>query len=214
MRNIYSAKLSKRGQFFILSAVIIASIIVSLASVKNYVATGDAPKKFYYYSQQLEEETGAVVDFALYNDPSGSNTQVKNNLNNFLQYGVGKTLEAYPDMEIFSCYTNSSVSNSLICQNNGTRSVKVNVTTANFIVLSGTKEIVCGTLFGVTSCNPTINFLDISSKTVMTVTPNGSKSYNIDIQNSSVQRGQFYFVLRMNTTAGNFQYDSTGTKQI
>lgn len=210
MRSIYSAKLSKRGQFFILSAVIIASIIVSLASVKNYVATGDAPKKFYYYSQQLEEETGAVVDFALYNDPSGADTQVKNNLNNFLQYGVGKTLEAYPDMEIFSCYTNSSVSNSLICQNNGTRSVKVEVLPA-FLILSGTKEVVKDR-----GGNPlsSVGSFDIAGKSSVIVTPNGSKSYNIDIQNSSVQRGQFYFVLRMNTTAGNFQYDSTGTKQI
>lgn len=227
IKNIYSSKmnkrasardpllinfrLSKRGQFFILSAVIIASIIVSMASIKNFVATGDAPKKFYYYSQQLEDEAGAVVDYALYNDPTGDNLAVKANLNNFLQQSIDKTLEGYPNMEIFSCYTNATTPSTLICQNNGTRSVKVNTTSAA-ITLAGTIEKPFYTLYGKNIYYNSTGSIYVGNAGFIRVNPNGSKSYEIILQSSSVQRGQFYFLLKMNTTAGDYVASSEGTK--
>lgn len=206
--------MNKKAQFFILSAVIIASIIVSLASVKNYAATGDAPKKFYYYSQQLEDETGAVVDYALYSDPTGDNVTVKENLNKFLQQSIDKTLAGYPEMQIFACYSDTTDSNNLVCQNNGTRSVKINVTTSSSVSLSGTKEKVCTTLFGVTQCSLQINSIGIIDKDLLTVTPNGSVPYNVPIQKPSIQRGQFYFLLKMNTSSGDYVTASAGIKKV
>jgi hypothetical protein len=210
MRNIYSSNLNKRAQFFILSAVIIASIIVSLASVKNFATTGDAPKKFYYYSQQLEDEAGAVVDYALYNDPTGDNNTVKENLNKFLQQSIDKTLEGYPDMEIFACYTNSSVTNRLICQNNGTKSIKINVSSNTFVTIPSPKFPICDEF----ECLPSINSISILGKNLVTVTPDGEKPYNIFIGDSAVQRGQFYFLLKMNTSDGDYIADSAGTRPI
>ena len=233
LKNIYSSRLnkrasardpllinfrlSKRGQFFILSAVIIASIIVSLASVQNFVSTGDAPKKFYYYSQQLEDETGAVVDYALYNDPSGSSTSVKSNLNNFLQQSIGKTMDAYPSMEVFSCYS-AADSTKLICQNNGTKTIKVNTTDADSLrTLYGSRD---QEVISLNSCMGnkcptkliTSDSLSIADKDKIFVTLDDGQVYTIPIQNSGVQRGQFYFLLKMNTPSGDYLADSTGTK--
>ena len=218
MRDIYSSKMNKRAQFFILSAVIIASIIVSLASVKNFATTGDAPKKFYYYSQQLEDEAGAVVDYALYNDPSGTDTNVKNNLNNFLQQSIEKTLEGDPGMEIFACYTNSSNSTALICQNNGTSIVTINVSllSQDKIRLSGSKNAtpICTTLGWVTSCLNSTGSLSISGKNTMTISLEGGQVYTICLSSPSVQRGQFYFLLKMNTSAGDYVADSGGADKV
>jgi len=203
---------NKRAQFFILSAVIIAAIIVSITSVHNYVGSADAPKKFYYYSQQLEDETGAVVDYALYSDPTGGNVGTRDNLNRFLQLGIAKMMEAYPDMELFACYSNPTDPNNLICQNNGTRSIRVNVSTVagGSVSLAGKKELICN-LF---SCsNVSVGTLFIKDKTLVTVTPNGSKSYNIPLGNSSIQRGQFYFIARLNTTGGEYVSSSGDQKE-
>lgn len=203
--------MSKKGQFFILSAVIMASIIVTLASVQNYVGIGDAPKKFYYYSQQLEDETAAVVDYALYQDPTGDNKVVKDNLNKFLQQSIDRTLSGYPQMQLFACYTDPTRLDYLICQNNGTRSVTVNVSTLviGTIKLAGKNEPICGT-FGCSYIY--VRPLDIKGKNLITVTVNGSKPYNIDLTSSAIQRNQFYFMLKMNTSSGDYLADSTGVK--
>jgi hypothetical protein len=218
MRGIYSSRLNKCAQFFILSAVIMASIIVSLATIKNYVATGDAPKKFYYYSQQLEEETGAVVDYALYSDPSGTDSGVKSNLNDFLQRGIEQTLAGYPTMEIFACYS-ALDSTKLICQNNGTKKISISTPGTQPIPIFGSKSpevinYICEE-FDPADCYPpaTIISFSIAGKDKIFVAPEGGITYSVPIQSSSV-RGQFYFLLKMNTSSGDYVSDSTGTKKL
>jgi hypothetical protein len=216
--------LNKRGQFFILSAVIIAAIIVSITSVQNYIGTADAPKKFYYYSQQLEDETGAVVDYALYSDPTGGNMEVKSNLNNFLQQGITKTLQAYPDMELFACYSNTTTAGSdwLTCQNNGTKMIYVNVSMEPPTPIYGSKNpYVCPSGMSQYLCNlaksqrQSISSFTIAGKNILTIRPDGSLSaYNIPLGNSSVQRGQFYFIARLNTTGGEYVSASNEPKQL
>lgn len=225
VRSIHSSKLNKRAQFFILSAVIMASIIVSLATVKNYVSTGDAPKKFYYYSQQLEDETGAVVDYALYSDPSGSNTgNARTNLNNFLQQSIDKTMAGYPSMEIFACYSNLTDPTWLVCQNNGTATINVSTSLAGSLkVLYGSKSDivkswVCTSFDRSGNCrvlNPYItrSSFSIAGENNLFVKLNSGQTYTIPIQNSGVQRGQFYFLLKMNTSSGDYVADSTGVKK-
>jgi len=271
---------NKRAQFFILSAVIMASIIVSLATVKNYVSTGDAPKKFYYYSQQLEEETGAVVDYALYQDPSGSDATITNNLNNFLQKGIEQTLAGYPTMEIIACFNNPNSPGMMICQNNGTNVVKITAgsytkdlsgnrmktitqsvsgggsdcyvgsvaiweyyedeswdcvtspldcnilggdnvnidyksqryTCAQFlvyrqnIVASATSTETIGCPTGATCVDSNIPVTGLTSIKVETNTG----SYEIPVSSSQIQRGQFYFIFKLNTTSGDYVASSKG----
>jgi hypothetical protein len=204
--------MNKKGQFFILSAVIIASIIVGLATTKNYVSTGDAPKKFYYYSQQLEDETGAVVDYALYNDPNGDDPSIKQNLDSFLQLSIDRALQSDPNMEIFACYSNATTPGYLICQNNGTTSMVINTSLDDSITVAGSKSPV--KLYGdfgdeiLSSAS-----IFIANKNLITVTSVGGRAFNIPIQSSSVQRSQFYFMLKMNTSSGDYISDSTGVKK-
>lgn len=219
MKGIYSGSLNKRGQFFILSAVIIASIIVSLASVKNYVSTGDAPKKFYYYSQQLEDETGAVVDYALYNSDSN-----QNEINLFLQQSVTKTMDAYPEMEIFSCYSdpdNDPSTTYLICQNNGTRTIEVSTVGMPIpLVFYGTdyvKNWECSKLNRDGTCSvyapKSVDSFAVDGIKYINVTPQGSTTYTVCLQSSSIQKNQFYFLLKMNTSSGDYAKDSSSSRK-
>jgi len=193
--------MNKKAQFFILSAVIIASIVVGLATVRNSVDVGAAPAKFYYYSQQLNEETGAVVDYALY---SGDKVRIEE----FLQSALSDTLAKNPGMDAFSCWTKPNDPKWLVCQNNGTRSVSINVTSGIPTSLSGTDEKVYDDFGGLVE---SFNSVNIGGKKFLTVTLNGSQPYNIPLTNSSIQSGQFYFIIRMNTSSGS-EYISSSNK--
>lgn len=193
--------MNKRAQFFILSAVIIAAIIVSMATVKNSITTVEAPAKFYYYSQQLNDETGATVDYALY---TGKSTTVED----FLQQGLSNTMTNNPGVELFSCYSNTTKANTLNCQNNGTRSVGVNTTKLFPIYLSGTMEKICDE-FG--DCEPSSRSIDIKGKNFLTINTSG-QIYNIPLVNSSIQTGQFYFIMRMNTSGGSEYVATSGVQ--
>jgi hypothetical protein len=190
--------LNKRGQFFILSAVIIASIIVSMTALHNNVQMADTPKKFYYYSQQLNDEIGSVVNYALYSDPSGTNIAVRANLNDFLQQGIEKTLQAYPGMELFSCFSDPVDSDELICQNNGTKTVFVNSTNTELAI-----------------DRSSIKRLNINNDEGITVRIDGSSQiYNIPLGNSMTQRGQFYFIASLNATSGQYISQSNDLKAM
>lgn len=219
-----------------MSAVIIAAIIVSITSVQNYIGTADAPKKFYYYSQQLEDETGAVVDYALYSDPTGTNVGTRSNLNSFLQQGIAKTLEAYPDMELFACYTNATASTTLVCQNNGTKTIYINTSLSpsdKFTIYGARSDYYlrnknCPYTYPTytqaqvtTLCSmyvppAIVKNIPIANKLVITMLVNGTvnKTYNVPVGNSSVQRGQFYFIATLNATGGQYVSQSNDPKAL
>lgn len=202
--NKFHFSVGKKAQFFILSAVIIASIIVGLATVKNYVGTGDAPKKFYYYSQQLEDETGAVVDYALY---SGGNTD---KLSDFLQQSITKTKEGYPTMDIYACYSNPTNKNQIWCQNNGTSIITVKSScNSNYVAtLYPLGAVVCIVPIGGKKCvnqvAPSIDYLSINCQNSQLIFNISNSLYSVNIANNSITNSQFYFVLKMNTTAGDY----------
>jgi len=57
----------KRGQFFILAAVIMSVVIVSLVTTKNYVQVSKEPKNFYDWGYGIHEESLKVIDYGTYN---------------------------------------------------------------------------------------------------------------------------------------------------
>jgi len=198
--GVFHIPFGKRGQFFILSAVIISVIIVSMISVKNSVSVGETPRKFYYYSEQLKDETGAIVDWALYNGEDATNIE------NFVQQGIAKTAAGYPTMEIVSCWTKPGALNQgwLTCQNNGKRSVVVN-TSEDTKSLSGSIQVIYDRRG---NPRPNSDDLNILNQNFLTIAIDGNQPCNIPIQNSSIQTGQFYFVFRVNTTAGDYTTNS------
>ena len=59
-------KMEKRGQFFILSALILSAIVLSLVDVGNYDHVNKEPEKFYDLSYEVKEEVGKVIDYGVY----------------------------------------------------------------------------------------------------------------------------------------------------
>ena len=57
----------KRGQFFILAAVIMSVVIVSLVTTKNYVQVSKEPKNFYDWGYGIHDESLKVIDYGTYN---------------------------------------------------------------------------------------------------------------------------------------------------
>jgi len=179
--------MNKRAQFFILSAVIIAAIIVSMASVKNYVITGNTPKDFYEKSQRLESEAGIVVDYDLYNS--------EKNLSDFLNKEISFLNKEGLGEELFVCYAHKDNSHVLVCQNNGSSQVNVSIPGMTLALEGGGGG----------------EILDILDNQVLTIKYSG-KEYKINLGNLTTRPGQFYFVFRMNKDDGEF-YDVSGDIQ-
>ncbi|MFH1238277.1 MAG: hypothetical protein ABIH79_01955 [archaeon] len=58
--------ISKRAQIFLLAAVIISSIIISLGITANQARINQEPKNFYDFSYEVQREIGAVMDYEIY----------------------------------------------------------------------------------------------------------------------------------------------------
>ncbi len=71
--------MDKRGQFFLLAAVIISAVIISLGTSTNKVTTNDEPDSFYDFSYEVKREVGAFLDYEVY---SGFNDET--NLSEFV----------------------------------------------------------------------------------------------------------------------------------
>ncbi len=60
--------MEKRGQFYIIGAIIIITVAIGLASVTNYAQTRKKSAKFYDLSSELNQESSRVVDYGIYNE--------------------------------------------------------------------------------------------------------------------------------------------------
>lgn len=60
--------MEKRAQFFLLAAVIISTVIISLGVGTNRVSSNNGPDNFYDFSYEVDREVGAVLDYDVYTD--------------------------------------------------------------------------------------------------------------------------------------------------
>jgi len=63
--------MEKRGQFFLLAAVIISVVILSLSVTTNKAIVSEEPDSFYDFSYEVQREIGAVMDYEVYLNVSG-----------------------------------------------------------------------------------------------------------------------------------------------
>ena len=63
----------KRGQFFLLAAVIISAVIISLGAATNKVIVNDELEDFYVSSDEMRREIAAFLDYAVYEDSVNDN---------------------------------------------------------------------------------------------------------------------------------------------
>mgnify|MGYP001562998049 CR=1 FL=1 len=101
---------NKRAQFFILAAVIISSVIVTLAASINYARVNKNPDKFYDLSENLKSETGKIIDFGVYQD----SINVQQKLVDFSEQASEYVSDKDPNLEFIFIYgnkTNISIEN-------------------------------------------------------------------------------------------------------
>lgn len=60
--------MNKKAQFYLIAAIIIAMVIISLATITNYTIKKRKPVKFYDLSSELSEESSRVIDYGIYNE--------------------------------------------------------------------------------------------------------------------------------------------------
>jgi hypothetical protein len=82
----------KRGQFYLIAALIIAAIIAGLVTIENFAITRPEPVKFYDLSDAFEKETTKIIDYGVYT-PKEIDEQIKNFTENFLEYATEKEKE-------------------------------------------------------------------------------------------------------------------------
>ena len=58
--------INKRAQFFLLAAVIISAIVISLGITANRATVNREPGSFYDFSYEVKREAGAVLDYEIY----------------------------------------------------------------------------------------------------------------------------------------------------
>ncbi len=56
----------KKGQFFILAAVILSAVIISLGLVSNSVRVNREPENFYDTTYEVKKESGELLDYEIY----------------------------------------------------------------------------------------------------------------------------------------------------
>jgi hypothetical protein len=101
----------KGGQFFILAAVILSGILISLSSVRNYVSSVEKQEAFYDLSKEIKEESFEVLDYGIYN-----NKDMPRLIENFTSEIAKYSLDKEPDLEFIFIYGNES---SLAVENYG-----------------------------------------------------------------------------------------------
>ena len=94
----------KKGQFYIITALIIAAIVFGLTTVMNYATVHPAPAQFYDLSKNFEAESTQVIDYGIYSGNPDIPGSVENFTRAFLDYAVEKD----PNIELVYIYGNST----------------------------------------------------------------------------------------------------------
>lgn len=63
--------MNKRAQFFLLAAVIISAVVISLGVNPNRATVSREPNNFYDFSYEVKREAGAVIDWEIYTFEDG-----------------------------------------------------------------------------------------------------------------------------------------------
>lgn len=104
---------NKRGQFFLLAAVVIAAVVLGLGTISNNVRINEEPLEFYNSIENLENEAGAVVDYVVYyNDDCNSDIvscpDFESNLSNFIDSVSRDLRDSDNNLDIVVLYGDSS----------------------------------------------------------------------------------------------------------
>ena len=63
--------MNNRAQFFLLAAVVISVVVISLGATMNRVSVREEPGNFYDFNYEVKREAGEVLDYEIYSDIEG-----------------------------------------------------------------------------------------------------------------------------------------------
>ena len=77
---------NKRGQIFLVAAILIVSIVISLATAVNTVKVRQNNEAFYDLAKEVGFETKKVLDYGIFNTVTNINSLMDNYLENYTDY--------------------------------------------------------------------------------------------------------------------------------
>lgn len=92
--------MTRRGQFFLIAALIITTILVGLATMYTSTKTQQQQEKVYDLSNEINFETNKVIDYGIFN--ASSQTEISQKIETFTQIYS----QANPDSDILIVYGN------------------------------------------------------------------------------------------------------------
>ena len=97
--------MKKRGQFFLLAAVVISVVVISLGAATNLAVVADEPGNFYDFSYEVKREAGEVLDYEIYSNIDGGT------LDEFVQLLAEEIRDRDPDANFMFIYGNNTEMN-------------------------------------------------------------------------------------------------------
>jgi len=163
---------NKKGQFYLVAAIIIVLVLVTLTSVRTYAIVKPEPRAIQDLGSELKEETSRIVDYGIYNANEDLNELLDNFTDaDFAPYFLQKTSETgivfvYGNStDLFAVKYNNSIT--------GTISATIGTTGANWNTVNEFAERIA-----ITPTDPlTVNF--------------SGKEFNFDLKDNEM----FYFVI-------------------
>lgn len=83
--------MNKRGQFYLVAAMIIISIMLGFMAYQSHLRTVPVSQKVYDLGKELDLETAQVLDYGIYSSPSQQQAILNSWANNFSQYSSKKS---------------------------------------------------------------------------------------------------------------------------
>jgi len=184
--------IAKRAQFFLLAAVIISAVIISLGFVANKATVNREPGSFYDFSYEVKRETGSVIDYEIY-------TLNEGDLEDFVDLLSDDIRDRDPDADFLFIY---GANETMDIRNKGTEDVTIGESAfegAGAIVISK----VCPTIGTCTTINQDLTTFDPTSGTG-TINVSGSEEFIVTIGDNEYtfpvsQHKQVIFIIQKET---------------
>ena len=95
--------MEKRGQFYIIFAVIIIIVVLGLVTTVNYAVKMKSPVKFYDMSADYEAETTNIIDYGVFS-PTMTDEQIKAQIKSFSDEFLTYAQEKDPNLQLVYIY--------------------------------------------------------------------------------------------------------------
>ena len=97
--------MNKRGQFYIIAALIIAAIVATLIAEVNYARRQPKPIKFEELSEDYEAEVTKIIDSCIYR---GESLKIEDEVDAFTRKFIEYAQERNPDIQLLYIYGNNN----------------------------------------------------------------------------------------------------------